>query len=452
MSAAAETTSRRRWSALAEIALYIGGVFAADAIWGSGARFAQVQPHPFWGIVLLMAVQYGTAEALAATLASSVALLAGNMPAQSLSQSIHDYTLQVLLSPLLWMSASLVLGELRMRQKLQQAETEERLTDTERQVELLTKAHEAVAAAKDRLETRLAGQMRTATGLFESARLLETLEPSQVMAGAIDLVGTALQAKSFSLYLLDGDALVLAASRGEARRALTERVPGTAPLFQAVVGSQHIVSVASPLGEDILDGAGLIAGPLIDPASGRLVGMLKIEEMQFLDFNLSNLRTFKVLCEWVGAAYANALAHQSSQLQDHKTHLYGMKYLDRQADYVTELAARFDFDLTLLYFKVDVEQCSADDRQAMPAMLGEAARQVLRRTDMVFGLDLPGTQFAVLLPGALPDNVSVVALKLQEALAARCGHAVPCTSSVRSLHRAGNGPLQTPMGAGHKVA
>lgn len=426
-----------RWSAFVEIALYIAAVLALDAVWGSGDRFRHVEPHPFWGIVLLMAVHYGTAPALIATAASSVALLVGNLPPQSFDQNVHDYSVEVLVRPLLWMVASLVLGELRMRQKLQHHDTVERLRNTERQVTLLSRAHKDLTSAKERLETRLAGQLRTATGLFEAARMLETLDPGKVIAGAIDLVSTALQARSFSLFLLEGDALLLAATKGESERERTERYTGSSRLFQAVVGGQHVVSVANPEGEAILNGEGLIAGPLIDPGTGRLIGMLRIEEMAFLDFNLSTLQTFRTMCEWVGAAYANALTHQDNQIEDAATRLYGMKFLDRQADYVTELALRFGFDLTLLLFRVDVDDLPERERMEMPAILGEVARRVLRRTDMVFSHEPPGTQFAVLLPGAPPEHVSAVAKKLRDALIERVGHDVSCTTRVRGLCRAG---------------
>lgn len=441
-----ERRERPAWSPLLETGLFIGGVLLADAWWGSGDRFWALEPHPFWLIVLLMAVHYGTPEALLATAASSVALLWGNMPSQSLDENIHDYSVQVLLRPLLWMLASLVLGELRMRQRLQLSEALDLLRRAERRVGLLSRSHEDLVGAKDRLETRLAGQLRTATGLFEAARMLETLDPGKVIAGTLDLVSTALHAKAFSLFLLEGDALVLAASHGSNRaRPLVERFGGTTPLFQEVVGGQRVVSVSTPAGEALLNGHGLIAGPLIDPGSGKLVGMLKVEEMSFLEFNLSSLQTFKTLCEWIGAAYANAVTHTANQIQDEATRLYGMKYLDRQTAYVTELAFRFGFDLTLLLFRVEVAELPESERRKIPAALGEVARTVLRRTDLVFSHEPPGTQFAVLLPGAPPENVAVVTRKLREALSERCGHEVPCTAVVRGLCRASERKARTTL-------
>jgi GGDEF domain-containing protein len=426
--------TRPKWSAPVEVALFVAVTLAVDLWWGSGDRFVHVEPHPFWAIVLLMAVQYGTGEALLAAGVSSVALLAGNWPAQGFDQSVHEYAVHVLQRPLLWMAAALVLGEMRVRQRQRHADTREHLNRAERRITLLSNAHSELTSAKERLETRLAGQLRTATGMFQAARALETLDPSRVLTGAAELVAVALNARCFSLFLLEDDALVLAAAQGWTEdRALARRHGSSSPLFREVVGAQRFVSVSTPLGESVLHGEGLIAGPLIDAASGKLVGMLKVEEMSFLDFNLSTVHTFKALCEWIGAAYVNAAAHQASQIQDEVTHLYGMKYLDRQTEYLTEIALRFGFDLTLLFVRIDTRDLTETERRTVPAALGEVARRVLRRTDLVFSHEPPGTQFAVLLPGAPPENAVAVTRKLMAGLKEACGRDIPCTTRVRVL-------------------
>jgi hypothetical protein len=427
-----------RTSPIVETALFIAAVLGSDVIWGAGDRFIHLDPHPFWVIVLFMSVQYGTTEALLATAACSIALLAGNMPVQSFGQSVHDYALQILLTPLLWMVASVLFGELRVRHRLQHNETVDLLQNAERRVALLSRAHGELTTAKERLETRLAGQLRTATGMIEAARTLETLDPNQVLEGASELVSTALNARAFSLFLLKGDALVMVAAKGwKGERDFAQRYPATTPLFREVVAAQRFVSVATPQGEAVLDGQGLLAGPLIHPHTGKLLGMLKVEDLSFLDFNLSVLQTFRALCGWIAAAYANAITHADNQIEDEKTRLYGMKYLDRQTEYLTEVALRFGFDLTLLLFRVEVAELPEEERRALPTLLGQVSRKVLRRTDMVFSHEPPGTQFAVLLPGASPEGAIVVVRKLVIAMHKACGRNVPCTTEMRALCQSG---------------
>jgi hypothetical protein len=110
-----------------------------------------------------------------------------------------------------------------------------------------------------------------------------------------------------------------------------------------------------------------------------------------------------------------------------------MKFLERQTGYITEIAQRFGFDLTLLYFKVEVASLSDDQRRALPAVLGTVSQHVLRGTDLVFSHEPAGTQFAALLPGATADGAVVVARKLMTGLHEACGYEVPCTTQVRVL-------------------
>jgi hypothetical protein len=419
---------------LIEIGLFLGAALAADAVWGSGNRFLHVEPHPFWIIVLLMAAQYGTREALLATGASSVALLAGNLPPQSLDQDVHQYTVQLFVQPLLWLLAAVVIGELRTRHRQAHAESEAKRRDAERRVALLTRSHTDLTAARDRLATRLAGQLQTAAGVIEAARPIETLDPDRVLAGVGDLLRAALNVKACSLFLLKGEALTLVAAEGwSGRLQLPQRYSGSSPLFREIVGAQHFVSVATPDGERLLGGEGLMAGPVVDPATGTLFGMLKVEEMPFLDFNVGSLHTLKAVCAWVAAAYGKAVAHQASRIEDEATRLYSLSYLERQSKYLTEVALRFGFDLTLLSFRVQVDELPAEARQALPGVLGRVSREVLRGTDLVFSHQPPGTQFSVLLPGATAEGALAAARKLVAAVRAASGYDVPCTTQVQAL-------------------
>jgi hypothetical protein len=332
------------------------------------------------------------------------------------------------------MAAAVILGELRGRHALRQTETSERLRDAERRVALLAQGHAELTTLKTRLETRLAGQLRTAAGVLEAGRKADALDPEQVLTGSTGLVRTAINARACSVFVLAGDALTLVAAEGwTGDRVFADRHTNSSALFREIVGAQRLVSVASPDGARVLGTEGVMAGPLIDPATGTLIGMLKVEEMSFIDFNMSTLQTFQAVSAWIGATYSKALAHKRSQIEDHATRLFSMTHLDRQIAYVTQLARRFRFDLTLLHIEIQPDDLGEADRQALPGKLGSVAKQVLRGTDLVFSHQPPGRQFVLLLPGATPDGAAVVARKLLGALRDECGFDVPCATQIRAL-------------------
>src|SRR5262249_28517615 len=105
----------------------------------------------------------------------------------------------------------------------------------------------------------------------------------------------------------DQHELVLAANRGwnSADRFQQKFRPGT-PLFGAIVEQRHTLIACKPECEAILDKQGLLAGPLSSEETGELIGMLKIEGMQFHEVTPVALHNCRILCEWIGAAYAQA--------------------------------------------------------------------------------------------------------------------------------------------------
>src|SRR6202012_796038 len=87
-------------SAIVEMTVFLAGVILLDFMFGDGTRFINTPLHPFWIIILLVTVQYGPIEALIAALLSSAVLLVGNLPEQSLSETMYQYLLRVTLTPI----------------------------------------------------------------------------------------------------------------------------------------------------------------------------------------------------------------------------------------------------------------------------------------------------------------------------------------------------------------
>ena len=77
-----------RVAAWVEIALFFVAVLAIDALLLDGDRFWDVRPHPFWLIVILVAVQYGANASLVAALTASLALTVGNLPVPELGTNV----------------------------------------------------------------------------------------------------------------------------------------------------------------------------------------------------------------------------------------------------------------------------------------------------------------------------------------------------------------------------
>jgi GGDEF domain-containing protein len=196
--------------------------------------------------------------------------------------------------------------------------------------------------------------------------------------------------------------------------------------------------VANPEDERLLAGVGLIAAPIIAPDTGHLAGMLQIEELGFLDLNFSNVQTFKVLCEWIGAAYDNALRYQTARsegVMNAQTELFAYGFLARQLSLFTLLARRIGFDLTMIVVRLENPSELTDEQQVrVPIAFGQVVSKVLRKSDLAFDYQRTGSEFAVVLPATKAYGAYMVVDKLQDGIKLEFAVEAPQARFAFSVH------------------
>ena len=409
-----------RLTAVVEIAALLAALLALDAFAWNGDRFIDIQPHPFWIVVLLISAQYGLENGLFAAAASSLALLLFNIPPLAPGEDILAQASRLAFNPALWIVGTLLVGGLAERHIQRAKDLKRTLKAAHAETDILRESVERLAHANEGLENRVAGQLTTFAGLYEAAKAVERETPGEVLIGAARLVRSALNAKEFSVFLFNEGVLEAALCEGwpaDSRRS--RRFRTGSPLFDFVVVRRGTVHVAQEAGEVILAQQGVLAGPILDPNSGAVRGMLKVERLSFEDFTPSAVHNFRVLCDWLGAALSRAEglqnARASSLLSDDGT-LLSRRMLSRIEDLLARLAKREDFALTAL--DLDVETASEKARAALPKLIAAAAAQALRGTDLAFE-SRDGRGCCVLLPGASEVEARAAATRFEFALEAR---------------------------------
>jgi hypothetical protein len=284
----------------------------------------------------------------------------------------------------------------------------------------LRESVERLAVTNEGLENRVAGQLTTFAGLYEAAKAVERETPGEVLIGAARLVRSALNAKEFSVFLLNEGVLEAALCEGwHPKSPRARRFRTGIPLFDFVVARRGTVHVAMDSGEVILAQQGVLAGPILDPHKGTVRGMLKIERLSFEDFTPSAVHNFQVLCDWLGAAMSRAeglqQARSTSLLSEDGT-LLSRRMLSRIEDLLARLAKREGFPLAAL--DLDVENPNERTLAVLPRLIAAAAMQGLRGTDLAFE-SRDGRGCCVLLPGAKEGEARAAATRFQLALEAQ---------------------------------
>lgn len=445
---AAESTYLRppnRAMAYFELLLAVAILFGLDYAFAPLDGFETVNPNPYWIPVLLLAVQYGVFEGLTAALVcSAVSLLSGvdaafvdllleQGPGAALDRasgasfgtfSNEDYLVAwaYAAQPLLWVISALFIGLLRERLRQRNRELAINLGQTTHREKVLSQAYNQLLETKEQLEVRVAGQLRTVFTLYQAAKAIEKLGPGEVLIGIADLVRAVMQPTKFSLYLLNGNVLEAVTNDGWEDDDKFARVfdSGT-PIFQEVVGRQRFLSAVNSDEQRLLGGEGILAGPLTSVDSGEVVGMLKIEQMGFLELHVSSLENFRILSDWVGTAFANARRFRKAQgnmfMNEERT-LFTDAVYKANVKLFKQFGEQFGIGVTAIQIKATgLDVLHVERRQAVVSAIRDVVENHMPKTVQAHEYRQTGRDFAIIIPGANPETSG-------DALAEKVGKAI----------------------------
>ncbi|WP_416896494.1 MAG: GAF domain-containing protein [Minwuia sp.] len=468
--AGAYLTPPRRSIAYLELVIGIALLLAIDYAFGSMDGFETLNPNPYWIPIILLSVQYGVFEGLiAAVVCAVVSILSGIDPDiyqlilsegpgaaldRAAGASFETFTNEDYLiawdyaaQPLLWVITALFIGLLRERLRERNRELAINLGQTTHREKVLSDAYNQLLDTKEQLEVRVAGQLRTVFTLYQAAKAIEKLGPGEVLIGIADLVRAVMQPTKFSLYLLNGSVLEAVTNDGWEDDDTFQRVfdSGT-PLFQEVVGRQRFLSAVNSQEQRILGGEGILAGPLTSVDTGEVVGMLKIEQLGFLELHVSSLENFRILSDWVGTAFANARRFRKAQgnmfMNEDRTLFTDVVYRTN-AKLMKQFGERFGLGVTAVIVKAEgLDVLHAERRQAVIRALKQVLDNHMPPTVMAHEYRQAGREFALIVPGANPVTAGPeLAAKVEKAVEHYLKEAsiegVDISTTVKALHTPG---------------
>lgn len=406
-----------RRSAWLELALLLSIAYLVDIGGFGGNRFVDLTPHPLWLVVLMLSVQYGLAEACLAVVLCTAFLWVGNLPPPRTGTDDIAYFWQLSQLPLQWTAAALAIGGLRQRQLAERRALLLRLADAQQHRDRLHHAYVKLKHAKHQIDVRLATRANLAARTFDTVMTLFTARNEERDAALVELVRDWTGASAFSIFVLDGDVLRLHLQVGWSSAAPYSRDFGAGSLlFQTVVGDHRRVFVCDSRGATILNNEGLIAGPLFEQRSQRMIGMLKVEDLDLAKLDTVLLERFDTLCMWIGTALAQSVAApRAAHLVTAGSAPVPLRddSMRRRIEFLHELSQRIGFEVSVVSISPELtEDLKPAARVIIQSALKTAVSR-LRRADRALPLDAQGRGAVVLLAGTSLDHAHRVARKLR---------------------------------------
>ena len=311
-SGALDTLTRHRFlptrAGVIELVVLFAALMVIERVLMTPGDFAKLQPHPFWLPVILLSLQYGTADGiLAATVAIVASILMGS-PTQGVGEEYYRYLIRVWAVPIGWITSAILIGEIRARQRSQMIELGRDLKTTRSKAEDITRHCHRLEDKIQRLEREFAtveaNSLDSLTASLEDLTRGDASDWNNALARAHrGLIGTG----SIKLVLRN-DQILAQVSHVSALPGTGPDLPQTpadlAPVVDAVIVSRRSLNALRADDASIVDGIAAMAAPLIAEPGGRVLGVLVLDSIAPERLTVDTENRLKLLAREVAHALA----------------------------------------------------------------------------------------------------------------------------------------------------
>lgn len=304
----------KKYSFLVEIFGLVVILLVINFIWASDDRgFTKISPHPFWLIVLPIAIKYQLREALIAIGVASLIYMILSFVTYPDLTLVQFFQFEHFKPVILFLIVGGFIGQIRTSQNQKMVTLEKNKKELDEKFKRLKKEYDELLAWKKELSERIARQSSTVTTLYEMAKKLNIFEINQLLQAALELVQRVIGAEKCSIFIFEKGDLV--------RRSQLGWQPGDeqkyslhlqSPIVRMALEHKKVVSLNINSKEELEQTQDvMLACPLLVGEEKKIYGLLKVEEIPFLKFNLESIRQFEIIANWV--SHSITLANEIGQ-------------------------------------------------------------------------------------------------------------------------------------------
>ena len=354
--------------------------------WRANPGFYGFEPNPYCFIILLMASRYGAFAGLFS--AGCVISILGAMTCFFVSPDILKdvYFIKCFF---IFLFIGYLIGEIRQKYIKVYQQLEASFEKEQQTGEVLKKENNRIKKINKEMGDRILDDVSSFASLYETSKHLQSFDVEEIYKAVLDIIVQHLEVDACSVFLIEGDNLVLRERRGDEQMDVIP-MPFDDGMITRAVKDARVYSV-----RDYLTGRGdlsfkkdgtIMAAPLIN-TSGEVFGALSIEKMPFMRITNSSEKVFALLAEWVSTDIENALYFQDvkrKNILDEALNVYTHDYLLHRMDQEFYRANRYKISLSLCIIKIkEFEEMDVSKQLKILKMLASGLNKCLRLTDIV---------------------------------------------------------------------
>ncbi len=371
--------------------------------------FLTMPINPYWIIVLLIPSRYGLFPGILAGVIAAAHVLfvmfGGVLPTRIEMEIIFEA--KGIALPMAFIAIGIILGGIREKYKNLEDNNEHKLTQRNDELNQLKKNFDSLEKVKNILEGRIVGETATVKMLHHAAGRFDDLEIANVYQGCLDILKEYIKVDKASIYLRDQGCLLLKASIGwQEGENVEAKLNENKSIMSLAIEQDRILTV-----KDILNnkdakvyesqfGKVLAMFPFKDN-DGNTIGVVNIEEIDFLLLNKANLELMGLIVDWAEKAIRNKSIYMEAKSKiifDEQLRIYYYQHFDRVLEREFNKAKHYKLDLSAAFIKVERFGFFNEDMQRLiiNTMLS-LLKKNFSELDMIFRYKFNGT-FAVICP------------------------------------------------------
>ncbi len=344
------------WAPFVEMAAGLGVLTALNFLFfKNNLGFTDLNPHPFWLIIVPIAARYGAVPGYVVGALSALVYLALAALQTGSLFGVATLGTQAALDPVLFFLVGAALGELRESHKRAHKRLAKKYDELEADVQDLAQRYLAAVELSRELEQRIVTQTSTVTTLYQAAKTLEHLEMQDLSPSVLELITSFIEADACAIYLREQNRFVLKAGLPASVPFERPQELDTGRGLQAIVVRERrtatvreIIAEATPA--RIREMPLLMATPLLSEG-GEIMGILTVEKMPFLRFTPAAVKLFTLLGDWASSAFQRALKFEQTRdrnIEDELTGAYNYSYTLKRLNEEVLRARHYQVSLTLM--------------------------------------------------------------------------------------------------------
>ncbi len=273
--------------------------------------FISIAPHPYLIVVVFIAALYGYTRGMVSVgIISGMYLICLTVHIMNSGESLSRFFQYSYFNPfIVFLVFGTIIGMITDRFRKYLADANNALSKNSERLEELYEEINILQTQNANLKAKMLDEKELISALYNVAKNLNTLDIDRLYKSIPEILQEMIDAGKAAVFLLQGDTLLLCSSLGyksyEEPKVKQEIVKGIIEK-KSTLSLRDFTSLQKKGKEDIF-----LCGPLCLGSGGEVIGLVIVQELEFIRYTPLTLRVFSIICDWASICIGNAYHFKS---------------------------------------------------------------------------------------------------------------------------------------------